>query len=68
MDRPVGDLLLFGFVMGLQKGLPSTSTARSCEEFVKTFGPLYHDPTSEAMVMRIHRMREEFFEGQRTEG
>lgn len=66
VNRPVGDLLLYGWVRGLQRGLPSVSDERAIALFISEFGQLFGNPSPEALRQRLQRMTSEYNDAMKT--
>lgn len=67
LERPIFDLCMFVYVMGVQHAMPTISDARAIERFQKDFGHACKDCETEALRKRLARMKKEYHEGRKTE-
>lgn len=65
IDRPLCDLLMFYYTMGLQRGIPSVSDERAAEFFVKQSGFLFGDASTGALRSRLQRMKKDYIDAQK---
>lgn len=67
LDRPVGDLILYGFVMGIRRAIPNTSEETCVKLFLREVGQLIGNPSPKAMLGRVQRMNVELIEAKKTD-
>ena len=65
--RRAEDLMMFGYVMGMQKGLPSVSVPRCIEQFMKDFDLADHDYPIDCAAVNFRSMKKEYYLLLRTE-
>lgn len=58
-QRAAEDLIMYGYVLGMQRGLPSVTTQGCVEMFMKDFDLMEEDYSRDCGCVTFRRMREE---------